>query len=635
MTTSMSPQEILAKYWHYDSFRPLQEEIINSVLDGNDTLALLPTGGGKSLCYQIPALAKEGIAIVISPLIALMKDQVRQLREKHINARCIVSGMPKHEIEIVLNNCVHNNVKLLYVSPERLLSRTFIDHFRQMNVNLIAVDEAHCISQWGFDFRPPYCEIARIRPYHPSAPVIALTATATSEVIGDIEEKLEFRKGKLFKSSFLRPQLSYSVFEENDKQGRLMRIIRNVGGSGIVYVRNRRRAVEIANLLNDNNIPAAAYHAGMPIKERDKSQKEWMASDRGVIVATNAFGMGIDKPDVRFVVHLDLPTSPEEYFQEAGRAGRDGKHAYAVLLYQNEDIQRLQNNLERDFPSRDYIRNVYRAICNFYQIPIGAGLDSRFEFDMERICRTYNFDAYTFFRALTFLEREGVISLPDHSELQSRLFFNIDKEELYRFQLSNKELGDMITSILRLYGGIFSDYTAISENLIAQRCGKTETQIANMLKELQRLQIADYQPKSLKPLIIFTTPRIDIKDLYVSDRNYKDLKEASRRHRNTLAAYVTNSSECRSRQLLRYFGENDSIECGICDVCLAQKKAKSSNLESAIKNALAAERLTVKQLAEKLHNTDKESLSNAIRKMLDRGELTIDQDFRISCISSE
>lgn len=626
----MTPLEILEKYWHYDSFRPLQEEIIDSVLSGRDTLALLPTGGGKSLCYQIPALAKEGVALVVSPLIALMKDQVRSLTEKHIKARCLVSGMTKREIETVLNNCINDRVKLLYVSPERLQSRTFIDHLRQMNVSLIAVDEAHCISQWGYDFRPPYCEIARIRQYHPSAPVVALTATATPEVVDDIKEKLDFRNGKVFKSSFFRPKLSYSVFEEEDKTGKMLRIIKGVGGSGIVYVRNRRRTIELANLLNDNDIPAAAYHAGIPLKERDQRQKEWQKSSCGVMVATNAFGMGIDKPDVRFVIHYDLPESPEAYFQEAGRAGRDERQAYAVQLYQRSDVERLHSSLERDFPPLNYIRNVYRAVCNFYQIPVGSGQDSRFDFEMEKICAAYSFDVYTFFSAMRFIEREGLVALPEHSELQSRLFITVGKEELYRFQVSNREIGDMLTSLLRIYGGIFTDYTPISENAIGQRCGKTETQVANMLKELSRLQMAEYIPKTLKPQIIFSSPRIDIKDLYVSDRNYKDLKHSEANRREAIIRYATNNSECRSRQLLRYFGEEQQSGCGICDVCLARKRQESLPLEEMIKQALASGPQTIKQLADRLPNIDKEKLTTTVRSLLNRRVLTTDQDFRIS-----
>lgn len=630
----MTPREILEKYWHYKHFRPLQEEIIDSVLAGKDTLALLPTGGGKSLCYQIPALATDGICLVISPLIALMKDQVRMLTEKHIKAKYLVSGMSHREIEIILNNCIHHDVKLLYVSPERLQSRLFIDHLRQMKVNLIAVDEAHCISQWGYDFRPPYCEIARIRQYLPNVPVIALTATATPEVVDDILQRLEFRNGNVFRSSHLRPSLSYSVFQEDDKVGKMMRIINNVGGSGIVYVRNRRRTLELARLLNDNNIPAAAYHAGIPIKERDQRQKEWQKSPNGVMVATNAFGMGIDKPDVRFIIHYDLPESPEAYFQEAGRAGRDGRKAYAVLLYQQSDINRLRESLETDFPAPNYIRNVYRAICNYYQIPVGSGQDCQYDFDLEKVCNSYGLNAYMVFRSLTFLEREGLICLPDHNELQSRLYITIGKEELYRFQLAHRDIGDMLTAILRLYGGLFTDFTPISESVIAQRCGKTETQVYNMLKELNRLQIAEYRPKTIKPQIIFTSPRIDIKDIYVSDRNYKDLKNAAEKRREAMIAYAENNGECRSRQLLRYFGETQSCDCGVCDVCIAKKKTSRNRLDDEIIDILAASPLTIKQLSQRLPKIAKDELTSTVRRLLDRGVLQTNQDLQLSCRNS-
>lgn len=630
----MTPREILEKYWHYDHFRPLQEEIIDSVLAGKDTLALLPTGGGKSLCYQIPALATDGICLVISPLIALMKDQVRMLTEKHIKAKYLVSGMSHREIEIILNNCIHHDVKLLYVSPERLQSRLFIDHLRQMKVNLIAVDEAHCISQWGYDFRPPYCEIARIRQYLPNVPVIALTATATPEVVDDIRQQLQFRNGNVFRSSHLRPSLSYSVFQEDDKVGKMMRIISNVGGSGIVYVRNRRRTLELARLLNDNNIPAAAYHAGIPIKERDQRQKDWQKSPNGVMVATNAFGMGIDKPDVRFIIHYDLPESPEAYFQEAGRAGRDGRKAYAVLLYQQSDINRLRESLETDFPAPNYIRNVYRAICNYYQIPVGSGQDCQYDFDLEKVCNSYGLNAYMVFRSLTFLEREGLICLPDHNELQSRLYITIGKEELYRFQLAHRDIGDMLTAILRLYGGLFTDFTPISESVIAQRCGKTETQVYNMLKELNRLQIAEFRPKTIKPQIIFTSPRIDIKDIYVSDRNYKDLKNAAEKRREAMIAYAENNGECRSRQLLRYFGETQSCDCGVCDVCIAKKKTSRNRLDDEIIDILAASPLTIKQLSERLPKIAKDELISTVRRLLDRGVLQTNQDLQLSCRNS-
>lgn len=629
----MTPEEILQKYWHYSSFRPLQKEIIDSVMGGNDTLVLLPTGGGKSLCYQIPALSSEGIALVISPLIALMKDQVSQLRHRHIAAACITSGMYQSEINSILNNSVFGKLKLLYVSPERLQNRTFIGHFRQMPISLIAVDEAHCISQWGYDFRPPYLDIARIRQYHPSAPVIALTATATPIVVRDIQNKLEFRKGNLFQGSFVRPNLSYCVVKTEDKQGLILRIARNVGGCGIIYVRNRRHTVEYARMLNDQGLPAAAYHAGLPMKERDQKQKEWLASKFGIMVATTAFGMGIDKPDVRYVIHTDLPESPEEYFQEAGRAGRDGMKAYAVLAYNDGDIDRLRQGLERSFPPISYIKNVYRAVCNYYQIPVGSGLDSHFDFELDKICDTYNFDYVSFFCAAKFLEREGLFSLPEHNELTSKLKITIDKEELYRFLLSNDKANDVVPTIIRTYGGLFTDYTPISESLIAKRCNMSETNVCNLLKELDRLKIAEYQPKTLKPQIIFCSERIDIKDIHISDQNYKQLKNAAADRREAMISYATSSSECRSKVLLRYFGETDSPNCNICDVCVSKHKNdhySKEDISSAISSALLQEELTIKQLTEKLKQFDATELADVARKMLDKRILKMDKDFRLS-----
>ena len=633
----MTSLDILQKYWHYDDFRPLQAEIIDSVLEGNDTLALLPTGGGKSICYQVPALMTEGICIVISPLIALMKDQVQQLRQRGIKAAYIVSGMTHQEIEVILNNCIFNRIKMLYVSPERLQNRTFIEHFRQMNVNMIAVDEAHCISQWGYDFRPPYLEIARIRQYHPKAPVLALTATATPEVAKDIKTKLDFHNGRQFQSSFLRANISYCVRFAEDKQGELLRMIRNIGGSGIVYVRNRKRSVETAYMLNENDIPAYAYHAGIAIKERDLRQRQWLASSNAVMVATTAFGMGIDKADVRFVIHLDIPESPEAYFQEAGRAGRDGKKAFAAIIYNHNDTTVLQEGIERDFPPIPYIKNVYRALCNYYQIPVGAGTDSRFDFKLDAICQTYGFDYYLFFSALKFIEREGLVSLPEHNELQSKLYIPINKEELYRFQVENRVAGDMLTTILRLYGGLFTDFTAISEHLIAKRCEMSETQVVNTLSELSRLKIVDYQKRTVHPQIVFTSPRIDINDLHISDENYKELKNSAIRRRKAMLQDVNNDTQCRSVQLLDYFGETAAHNFLICDVCMKNKDTKpnTDDLEGMLKQHLQTSKLTVTQLSDRMPTVDNELLTSTVRRLLDKGELTMDQDFFISCRSSE
>ena len=419
---ALGKHELLKKYWGYDTFRPLQEEIIDSVLQGYDTLALLPTGGGKSLCYQLPAMALDGICLVVSPLISLMKDQVQQLHNRGIRAACLVSGITGIEQEIIFNNCIHGKTKLLYVSPERLCQRVFVEHLRQMKVSLIAVDEAHCISQWGYDFRPSYLDVAKIRVYHPGIPVIALTATATPTVAEDIRQQLMFSsQSRLFQSSFQRQNLAYMVFYEEDKLGRMLRISQKVGGSGIIYVRNRRRTRELAEYLVGNGITAGYYHAGLEPKERDTAQKRWMAGETKVMVATNAFGMGIDKPDVRFIVHMDIPSSPEAYYQEAGRAGRDGGKSYAVLLYNNNDWETLQHNFETSFPPRQHIANIYRAICNYYQLPVGSGCDCQFDFDFETLCDTYHFNVLEFFSACRFLEREGLLTLPERDMAESRI----------------------------------------------------------------------------------------------------------------------------------------------------------------------------------------------------------------------
>ena len=632
------PKDILQRYWHYPTFRPLQEEIIRSVMAGHDTLALMPTGGGKSLCYQVPALALDGITLVVSPLIALMKDQVRQLRQRRIKAEYIVANMTRHEVEVILNNCIYGDTRLLYVSPERLTNRTFIDHCRQMNVSLIAVDEAHCISQWGYDFRPPYLEIANLRQYHPKAPVIALTATATPAVVSDIQQRLLFRNGQLFHSTFFRSNLSYSVRQSDDKQGTLLHIITTIGGNGIVYVRNRRRAVELAQMLNRHGVSASAYHAGIEQRERDRRQRLWSDSKLSVMVATSAFGMGINKSDVRYVIHYDLPESLEAYFQEAGRAGRDGQRAYAVLLCHEGDKAQMQLRLERDFPPLSFIRNVYNAICNHYQIPVGAGNDCRFDFDAAALCRTYNLDIYTFFSALKFLEREGLILLPEHSELQSRLYIPISKEALYTFQLNNRQAGDLLSVILRLYGGIFTEYTPIDESRIAQRTTLTDAQVQNLLGEMHRLKIVEYLPKTVKPQIIFTAPRVEFQSLYISDRNYKDLRAEAERRQQTVIDYIQNDTLCRSRQLLAYFGEAPSPDCHCCDVCLSRHHAAAgtaATLEADIVRLVTEQPLTIKQLAGLLPNTDDETLAATVRTLLDRNKLSMDQDYRISVCNSQ
>ena len=631
------PIELLKKYWGYDAFRPLQEEIIESVSQGNDTLVLMPTGGGKSICYQIPALLKDGLCLVVSPLISLMKDQVQQLRERGIKAACLVSGTRGIEQEIIFNNCIHGNIKLLYVSPERLRQRVFIEHFRQMNISMIAVDEAHCISQWGYDFRPSYLEIARIRVYFPPVPIIALTATATKEVVADIQKQLLFRpQSRLYQTTFRRDNLSYMVFHEMDKEGRMLRVIRKTGGCGIVYVRNRRRTREVAELLTHNGITAAYYHAGLEPKERDVAQGRWMKGEVSVIVATNAFGMGIDKPDVRYVIHMDIPSSVEAYFQEAGRAGRDGKKSYAVMLYNDADLDGLQQNFEQSFPSRQKIANIYRAICNYYQLPIGAGENCQFDFDLEGLCNTYHFNVLELFNATRFLEREGLLLLPEREESESKVYVPISREELYRYQLDQPKYSDLLLLMLRLYGGLFTDFTPISERLLARRMYMDVEQITNMLLHMDAQKVIIYQPKKKKPQIIFVSPRIDAKDLYLSESNYAMLKEHADQRKEAMREYVTAQEGCRSRLLLNYFGEKNTDACGICDLCITQKsRTKSFSLEKQIMEELKIKPLRCDQLLEQLPEVDEEKVKNVLRQLVDEGFVAIDESLQFAIKSSQ
>jgi len=630
--SAKSPHELLKRHWGYDAFRPLQEEIIDSVLQGNDTLALLPTGGGKSICYQIPALSKEGICLVVSPLISLMKDQVQQLRERGIKAACLVSGTTGIEQEIIFNNCIHGNVKLLYVSPERLRQRVFIEHFRQMKISMIAVDEAHCISQWGYDFRPSYLEIARIRVHFPIVPIIALTATATPEVVADIQKQLLFRpNSRLFQSSFERSNLAYMVFHEMDKEGRMLRVIRKTGGCGIVYVRNRRRTREVAELLTHSGITAAYYHAGLEPRERDVAQERWMKGDVSVIVATNAFGMGIDKPDVRYVIHLDIPSSIEAYFQEAGRAGRDGRKSYAVLLYNDADLESLQQNFDLSFPSRQKIANIYRAICNYYQLPIGSGENCQFDFDLEGICSTYHLNVLELYNATRFLEREGLVVLPEREESESKVYVPISRSELYKFQLEQPRYSDLLLLLLRLYGGLFTDFVPISERILARRMYMDVEQITKMLLHMDALKVIIYQPKKKKPQIVFASPRIDAKDLYLSDSNYKELKEHADRRKEAMHQYVTATEGCRSNLLLAYFGEIRQDDCGSCDLCLTSKsKAKEAYLREQILEQLRTQPLRSDQLMERLPGNDEEKVKKLLRQLVDEGIVHIDESLQFT-----
>lgn len=561
--------QILFQYFGYKSFRPLQEDIIRSVLEGKDTLALLPTGGGKSLCYQVPAIAMEGLCLVVSPLIALMRDQVETLKGKGLESEAVFSGLSNYQIEKILDHAAYGSLKFLYLSPERLITSSFRDRLPFMKLNMIAVDEAHCISQWGYDFRPPYLRIAEIREFHPQTPIIALTATATKEVINDIQDKLLFKEKNVLSRSFDRPNLIYVVQNENNKARRLLKICNNLKGSGIVYVRNRRKTVEIAKFLVQNHYPAGVYHAGMNLAQRNNIQNRWMENRLRVMVATNAFGMGIDKPDVRFVVHMDIPDSPEAYFQEAGRAGRDGKLSYAILLYDEADITDINENFNNSWPSYGVIKNVYNALGNYYNLAIGSGKDISFDFDLNEFCKRFNFKSLPTFNALKIIEKEGYIALNDAFDSPSQLMFRLSGDEMYNFQVANKKFDGFIKIISRLYGGaLYTTHQRINEEAIAKYLNIKTDQVIQLLTELDKLEVISYVPRKNKPQLIFVTERLDASQFYLSPENYQLRKNAAKQRLEAMIDYIKDENHCRSQILLSYFGEKTKVRCGACDYCI-------------------------------------------------------------------
>ena len=621
---------ILKRYWGYDTFRPLQEGIIDSALAGNDTMVLLPTGGGKSLCYQLPTLMMDGLCLVVSPLIALMKDQVVQLHSKRIKAACITSGMVPDDISAVLNNAVCGELKFLYVSPERLRQRQFIEHFRRMKVCLIAVDEAHCVSQWGYDFRPPYLQIADIREYHPSVPLMALTASATPPVIDDMCARLCMRTHKTFLGSFVRPNLGYSVVCDENKGKRLLAELDAFDGSAIVYTRSRRYAEQTAALLNANGISAEFYHAGLTAAERDRRQGLWMTGERQVIVATSAFGMGVDKPDVRLVVHIDVPESIEAYYQEAGRAGRDGKPARAVLLFGGADRSRLYDGFAADFPEPGYVRNVYRALCNFYSLPMGSGADSRHDFDPWKVCGTYNFSVREFYGACRFLERDGLIALPELNEASSMLYVPAGRDEIYRFQVTHMRLGGFLQTLMRMYPGLLTEPVPIDEKRIASRVNTDVVDVIAMLGELHAMKVAEYRPCPKKPQIIFPSPRIDEREIALQLQQYDKLKAAARQRLEAMMAYIDNTSECRSVQLAAYFGQTVAEPCGCCDVCMRSKAPSAKECQDAVKQMLSSRRLPPHEVCTLLEAKGYTEVKEVLRDMLDRGIVYLDKNLLLS-----
>ncbi len=627
----LSPQQLLLKYWGYSSFRPLQEDIIRSVLGGKDTLALLPTGGGKSICFQIPALAREGICIVISPLIALMKDQVENLRKRGIPAAALYSGMHPHEIEITLSNAAYGNLKFLYLSPERLTTLRIREAIRMMKVNLLAVDEAHCISQWGYDFRPPYLALSDIREFIPEVPVLALTATATPKVVTDIQRKLRFRQENLFQKSFERKNLTYLVIKEEDKFKRLIRILEKVKGPAIIYVRNRRRTKEIAEFLVKNKISADYYHAGLDPALRDKRQQAWIREEKRVIVSTNAFGMGIDKSNVRLVIHFDLPDCIEAYFQEAGRAGRDEKRAYAVLLFEAADILDARNNLTLAFPEIRTIRDVYQSLGNFYQIPVGVGKDQQFDFDLAIFADQYRFQPVVVYNCLKFLEKEGFIMLTEPFFNPSKIHIKASKEELYRFQVENATYDHFVKTMLRSYGGILTDFVKISESELARRSGISESQSVKSLNHLARLQLLDYIPQTGKPQLIFTQERLDVADLNLSDENYRFRLDEARLRTEKMISYVESNARCRSQLLLSYFGETGAKRCGTCDICLERNKISLNEMEfnrivELIKPVLKNRSYNLDEIVAVAETVNEDKVLRALQWLIDNEKIIIEPD---------
>lgn len=627
----MSIHHILSKYWGFSKFRPLQEDIIQSVLDGNDTLALMPTGGGKSLCFQVPALLQPGICIVVSPLIALMKDQVENLRDKGIKAIAIISGMGKREVDIALDNCIYGDIKFLYLSPERLLSDLVRERIRHMKVNLIAIDEAHCISQWGYDFRPPYLHLTELRELHPEIPVLALTATATERVAEDIQSKLQFKNARVFRKSFERKNLSYLVYNEENKLRKLISIAKNVKGSGIVYVRNRRETQEVARQLSMQGISADFYHAGLDTPLRMKKQTSWKKSEIRVMVATNAFGMGIDKPDVRFVVHLDLPESLEAYYQEAGRGGRDEKRAYSVLLYNNSDKFQLIKRLDQHYPSIEEIKQIYHHLGNYYQLAYGAGEGLSLEFDLADFCSRFKLDAVRTLHSFKFLEHDEYIVLSETVFLPSRVQVLSGPEDLYRFQVEQPAYDQFIKILLRSYGGIYDQPVGIKESDLAKRLGISRMEVVKTLAKLHSLQIIIYNEQTDKPHLIFIKPRVDTQHLLIDRRYHADRYQVHKTQVEAVLNYA-GSHKCRSQLLLNYFNEAHAEVCGVCDVCLEHKKAgkKDALTDEIIKdmlNELSKNPLHLNALVESVHKgSDKEKLG-VIRMLLDAGTIKANGEY--------
>ena len=622
----ISPQlkATLQKYWGYSEFRLSQEEIIRSVMEGRDTLALMPTGGGKSLTYQVPTLAREGLCIVITPLIALMKDQVDRLRRMGVNAVAIHSGLSYTQIDIALDNCVYGDVKFLYVAPERLATEAFRLRVQRMNVSLLAVDEAHCISQWGYDFRPSYLRIAEIRKMLPDTPVLSLTASATKMVADDIMARLGFTEQNIIRSSFARPNLSYAVRHTDDKTEQLLRVIHNVQGAGIVYMRSREGCEQLATELQRQGISASYYHAGLPHAERSLRQEEWTEGKVRIMVATNAFGMGIDKADVRFVVHYTMCDSLESYYQEAGRAGRDSKRSYALLLVSSDDDSKIVKRFDAEFPPLEEIKSIYEKICDFIQVAVGDGYQASFLFNIHDFCRREHLYIGKVRAALKLLEQNGYMTLTEEMENPARILFCVSRDELYRIRVGRNELDHIIRTILRLYDGIFTEFRAINEQVIASTSGYTIEKVKELLKRMWQMRIIRYIPSNNSPILFMNEERLPTKDLYISPNTYLHRKNLMAERFENMRLYASSESECRSVILQRYFGDNKAEACGTCDVCLAARRRQRGDAEqiaTSVIELLKNESMDVRELCRHI-KVDPERVAAVVDKLKEDGKIS-------------